>query len=150
MFILYLLTDEETDDHTLKLRGRITNESGPFAFGFRSMIQVDGFTYGPRVILRSLPKREQVREAGSIRDISEFEMPAITISRIVHIKKPAAIRGTKAVIPAEQDGCATESMGPIYDRTQEHLGYSDKTIIALRRVLLQAVKSVRREGSLRI
>ena len=33
-------------------------------------------------------------------------------------------------------------MGPIYDRTQEHLGYSDKTIIALRKVLLQAAKSV--------
>ena len=50
--------------------------------------------------------------------------------------------GIKAVIPAEQDGCATESMGPIYDRTQEHLGYSDKTIIALRKVLLQAARNV--------
>jgi nitrite reductase/ring-hydroxylating ferredoxin subunit len=51
--------------------------------------------------------------------------------------------GIKAVIPAEQDGCATESMGPIYDRTKEHLGYSDKTIIALRKVLLQAARGVR-------
>lgn len=50
--------------------------------------------------------------------------------------------GIKAVIPAEQDACATESMGPIYDRTQEHLGYSDKTIIALRRILLEAARSV--------
>jgi hypothetical protein len=33
-------------------------------------------------------------------------------------------------------------MGRIYDRTKEHLGYSDKTIIALRRVLLEAAKSV--------
>lgn len=37
---------------------------------------------------------------------------------------------------------ATESMGPIYDRTKEHLGYSDKTIIALRKVLLQALRRV--------
>jgi phthalate 4,5-dioxygenase len=50
--------------------------------------------------------------------------------------------GIKAVIPAEQDGCATESMGPIYDRGREHLGYSDKTIIALRRLLLKALKDV--------
>ncbi len=57
-------------------------------------------------------------------------------------QKTRSYSGIKAVIPAEQDGCATESMGPIYDRTQEHLGYSDKTIIALRRVLLQAAKSV--------
>jgi hypothetical protein len=57
-------------------------------------------------------------------------------------QKTRSYSGIKAVIPAEQDGCATESMGPIYDRTQEHLGYSDKTIIALRKVLLQAAKSV--------
>lgn len=53
-------------------------------------------------------------------------------------QKTRSYSGIKAVIPAEQDGCATESMGPIYDRTKEHLGYSDKTIIALRKVLLQA------------
>lgn len=50
--------------------------------------------------------------------------------------------GIKAVIPAEQDACATESMGPIYDRTKEHLGYSDRTIIALRRLLLKAARDV--------
>jgi hypothetical protein len=47
------------------------------------------------------------------------------------------------VIAAEQDGCATESMGPIYDRSKEHLGYSDKTIIALRKMLMRAVGAVR-------
>ena len=47
--------------------------------------------------------------------------------------------GIQSVIAAEQDGCATESMGPIYDRSKEHLGYSDKTIIALRKMLLRAV-----------
>jgi len=38
------------------------------------------------------------------------------------------------------DSCATESMGPIYDRSQEHLGVSDKTVIAVRKFLLQCVK----------
>src|SRR5207237_6253186 len=47
-------------------------------------------------------------------------------------QRNASTSGIKAVLPAEQDGCATESMGAIYDRTREHLGYSDKTIIALR------------------
>ncbi|MSP40536.1 MAG: aromatic ring-hydroxylating dioxygenase subunit alpha [Deltaproteobacteria bacterium] len=51
--------------------------------------------------------------------------------------------GIEAVNPAEQDGCATESMGAIFDRSKEHLGYSDKTIIALRGTLLGAVNSVR-------
>jgi len=34
-------------------------------------------------------------------------------------------------------------MGPIYDRSKEHLGYSDKTIIALRKMLTRAVGAVR-------
>jgi phthalate 4,5-dioxygenase len=61
------------------------------------------------------------------------------------IQKTRSYSGIQAVIPAEQDGCATESMGPIYDRTKEHLGYSDKTIIALRKVLLQAARAVKEE-----
>jgi phenylpropionate dioxygenase-like ring-hydroxylating dioxygenase large terminal subunit len=58
------------------------------------------------------------------------------------LQRTLSYSGIKSAIPAEQDGCATESMGPIYDRTKEHLGYSDKTIIALRKVLLQATKAV--------
>jgi phthalate 4,5-dioxygenase len=58
------------------------------------------------------------------------------------LQKTLIYSGIKCVIPAEQDACATESMGPIYDRTKEHLGYSDKTIIALRKYLLRAVKAV--------
>lgn len=37
------------------------------------------------------------------------------------------------------DAFATETMGPIQDRTKETLGYSDKPIIALRRALLEAL-----------
>jgi phenylpropionate dioxygenase-like ring-hydroxylating dioxygenase large terminal subunit len=40
------------------------------------------------------------------------------------------------------DSCATESMGPIFDRAQEHLGVSDMTVIAVRRYLLNAVRTV--------
>jgi hypothetical protein len=57
-------------------------------------------------------------------------------------QRTTSYSGIRAVIPAEQDGCATESMGAIYDRTKEHLGYSDKTIIALRRMLQRAVNTV--------
>jgi len=40
------------------------------------------------------------------------------------------------------DACATESMGPIFDRSKEHLGVSDKAVIAVRRSLLTAVKEL--------
>jgi hypothetical protein len=39
------------------------------------------------------------------------------------------------------DACATESMGPIFDRSKEHLGVSDKAVIALRKFLLSTVKA---------
>jgi hypothetical protein len=41
-----------------------------------------------------------------------------------------------------QDACATESMGPIVDRTKEHLGVSDSYVIQVRRFLLKAVRDV--------
>jgi phthalate 4,5-dioxygenase len=44
------------------------------------------------------------------------------------------------------DQWAVESMGPIADRTREHLGTSDKVIMANRRALLRAIDSVRNGG----
>jgi hypothetical protein len=40
------------------------------------------------------------------------------------------------------DSCATESMGPIYDRSKEHLGAGDIAVIAVRKFLLQSVKTL--------
>ncbi|MBX5466430.1 MAG: Rieske 2Fe-2S domain-containing protein [Firmicutes bacterium] len=40
-----------------------------------------------------------------------------------------------------QDNMVTESMGPIYDRTAEHLAVSDVAVIRMRRRLLQAVRA---------
>ena len=44
------------------------------------------------------------------------------------------------------DQWACESMGAIQDRTREHLGSSDKVIMANRRMLLQAIETVRAGG----
>jgi phenylpropionate dioxygenase-like ring-hydroxylating dioxygenase large terminal subunit len=55
------------------------------------------------------------------------------------LQRTLLFSGIQSVNAAEQDGCATETMGPIYDRSKEHLGYSDKTIVALRKMLLNAV-----------
>jgi hypothetical protein len=40
------------------------------------------------------------------------------------------------------DACATESMGAIFDRSKEHLGVSDKAVIAVRKFLLTSVKNL--------
>jgi hypothetical protein len=45
------------------------------------------------------------------------------------------------------DQWAVESMGAIQDRTREHLGTSDKVIMANRRLLLRAIETVREGGT---
>ncbi len=45
------------------------------------------------------------------------------------------------------DQWAVESMGPIQDRTREHLGTSDKVIMANRRTLLKAIDTVEAGGT---
>jgi phthalate 4,5-dioxygenase len=46
-----------------------------------------------------------------------------------------------------QDRAVQEGMGPIVDRSKEHLGPADKAIIQARRLLLQAVKTVAEGGT---
>ncbi|HEY7301795.1 MAG TPA: Rieske 2Fe-2S domain-containing protein [Xanthobacteraceae bacterium] len=43
-----------------------------------------------------------------------------------------------------QDYALQEGMGPIVDRSKEHLGTSDKAIVVLRRLLLDAIRAVER------
>ena len=45
-----------------------------------------------------------------------------------------------------QDLAVQESMGPIVDRTKEHLAVTDRAVIAARRLLLQAAKTVAEGG----
>jgi len=45
-----------------------------------------------------------------------------------------------------QDRAVQESMGPVVDRSREYLGPADKAIIAMRRLLLQAVTTVESGG----
>jgi hypothetical protein len=46
-----------------------------------------------------------------------------------------------------QDRACTEGMGRIMDRTQEHLGPSDVTIVHMRRILLGAAAALRDQGT---
>ena len=51
------------------------------------------------------------------------------------------IRGINA-----QDRAIQESMGPIVDRTQEFLGPADMAIVAARKLLEQAIETVKDDG----
>jgi len=47
-----------------------------------------------------------------------------------------------------QDQAVTESMGPVYDRTGEHLGTSDMMVIRTRKRLLDAARALRDRGQI--
>lgn len=49
---------------------------------------------------------------------------------------------------SNQDMACQESMGPIVDRTQEHLGTSDKAIIRFRKRMIDAARAFANDGSL--
>ena len=46
-----------------------------------------------------------------------------------------------------EDIAVQESMGPLYDRSREHLGVSDTAVIRMRRMLLDAVRKFNDEGA---
>ena len=46
-----------------------------------------------------------------------------------------------------QDRAVQESMGPIVDRSREHLGPADRAVIQARRLLLQAIRTVEAGGT---
>jgi phenylpropionate dioxygenase-like ring-hydroxylating dioxygenase large terminal subunit len=47
-----------------------------------------------------------------------------------------------------QDQAITESMGPIYDRTREHLGSSDAMVIRVRRRLIATARALEESGTM--
>jgi len=47
-----------------------------------------------------------------------------------------------------QDSAVQVTMGSLYDRTKEHLGTTDKAIIAFRRMMIQAANAFRERGEL--
>jgi len=58
------------------------------------------------------------------------------------IQKTQTFTGIKGI--NTQDYALQEGMGPIVDRSKEHLGSSDKAIVALRRLMLDAIRAVER------
>jgi phthalate 4,5-dioxygenase len=48
----------------------------------------------------------------------------------------------------EEDLAVQESMGPICDRTTEHLGSADLAVIAMRRRMLEAIASLLEHGEI--
>jgi len=114
--------------------------------GFRFWVPIDDRTTWLYILnLRKKPFDDGERKA--LRSWINDDYTRVRNSRNDYLidrelQRTLVFSGIRAINAAEQDGCATESMGPIYDRSKEHLGYSDKTIIAVRKMLLNAVRGL--------
>ena len=114
--------------------------------GFRFWVPIDDTTSWLYILnMRKKPSRRKSGKlcaVGWTRTTEGFATRANNYLQDRERQRTTSFTGIDAVNPAEQDGCATESMGAVCDRTREHLGYSDVTIIALRKMLLRAVSDV--------
>jgi phenylpropionate dioxygenase-like ring-hydroxylating dioxygenase large terminal subunit len=114
--------------------------------GFRFWVPIDDTTTWLYILnMRRKPFTEEERQtlhSWVDSDYRRIRNAANNYLQDRERQKNTSFTGIDAVNPAEQDGCATESMGAVCDRTREHLGYSDLTIIALRKMLLRAVSDV--------
>ena len=61
------------------------------------------------------------------------------------VQKTDTFTGIKGI--RQQDMALTESMGTIYDRTKEHLGTTDQTIIKTRRRFIAAARQLAEDGT---
>jgi phenylpropionate dioxygenase-like ring-hydroxylating dioxygenase large terminal subunit len=59
-----------------------------------------------------------------------------------HLQRTTTYTGIPGI--QEQDLAVTESMGPIYDRSQERLGTTDRAIIRMRQLLINAAQDLER------
>ena len=62
-----------------------------------------------------------------------------------HVQKLETYTGISGI--NTQDHAVQESMGPIVDRTEEHLGSSDRAVFAARQILIQAARTVEQDGN---
>jgi nitrite reductase/ring-hydroxylating ferredoxin subunit len=68
------------------------------------------------------------------------------IDRAAQRRNVGGIGYTGVAGAVDQDGLATTAMGPIYDRTREHIGPTDLMIIRVRQRLIQATRALAEQG----
>ena len=99
-----------------------------------------------RAAIWSMPRCGPTRPTGTAASASR-PTPATT-SRSTATSSAAGRSYTGIPSVSLEDHAVTESMGPIYDRTSEHLGSSDAMIIRTRRRLMAAAVAFQERGSI--
>ncbi|GAA4548546.1 Rieske 2Fe-2S domain-containing protein [Pseudonocardia xishanensis] len=92
-------------------------------------------------------QRELLAEWNGITGLdADFALPRHTAANNWGQDRAAMTAGTSfsgmGGYPPLEDIAVQESMGPVYDRSREHLGTSDVAVIRMRRIMLAAVRAL--------
>jgi phthalate 4,5-dioxygenase oxygenase subunit len=138
------IDDENTMTWVMQLQG----ERDPAGTGIGGLVRGVQSLRGPLEAAEIKPPAP----AGLLPDTSDWNgryRPRYTLANDFLIDRQVqAHMATYSGVPADaQDPMAQVSMGPIYDRSQEHLGTTDAMIIRTRHRLLAAAKALRDQGT---
>jgi phthalate 4,5-dioxygenase len=114
-----------------------------YSFATHPFAEVNPQGYGGENLFKVAPfTTPLLRAGGGIIERTHTEENHYLIDR--EIQQSATFSGVSDFV--SQDFMVTESMGPIYDRTQEHLGTTDVSIIKMRTILIEAAKALAAGG----
>jgi nitrite reductase/ring-hydroxylating ferredoxin subunit len=135
----------------------LPNQTDPFLEGVGGILQGvqrpqplgKDDPYGPRVQTGGIGQSQRQFTPATSKWHPQLRAPANRDNDYCIDRDLQASMGTYTGVPRQaQDPMVTESMGPIYDRTQEHLATTDTMIIRTRRRLIGAAKALRDQGTL--
>jgi hypothetical protein len=132
------------DEHTMAWVMQLPGDRDPQGTGIGGLVRGVQTLRGPLSAAEILPPTP----AGMLPDTSDWNgryRPRYTLGNDFLIDRQVqSAMATYSGLPADaQDPAVQVSMGPIYDRTQEHLGITDSMIIRTRRRLIDAARALR-------
>ena len=112
-------------------------------------VPIDDAHHWEYVMVRGHNAEDIAAQKGSLRDqlTADYRLLRNASNRYLQDRQEMAER-TYAGLGMNnypQDACVTDPLG-VQDRTREHLGYGDKTIIAMRNILLRSIREMQ-EGN---
>jgi phenylpropionate dioxygenase-like ring-hydroxylating dioxygenase large terminal subunit len=120
---------------------------GPDGYNMNWHVPIDDTHHWKYMITfrRSAPlDRKPIRKAFEADITPDFRLIGNQSNRYGQDREEMKTRTFSGMGPSfvVHDGFATQSQGAIQDRTQEHLGTTDKAIIAARKLLLKGIKDI--------
>jgi phenylpropionate dioxygenase-like ring-hydroxylating dioxygenase large terminal subunit len=150
---IYSIRQAEPDKRYLRITNFVFPNLGAFGgstvgegYSVHWHVPVDDTCHWKYVFMfsRERPLGQELRDKGHAELTSDYALIRNDANRYLQDRESLKIKSFTGMGLNFQahDAFATESQGPIQDRTREHLVSSDKAIVAARKLLLNGIKDV--------